>query len=342
MTTNPVTAQLDVMAGSETRQVILDPGSVCRIGRDEQSTIVLADKQVSRQHAMVQCGPAGQCLLSDLGSRNGTWLNQRRVIAPAALKEGDRVQIGDCVIVFHGSRTSETGQAASAGETVLDFSDRLITVLVVDIRGFTGLASRLPGARLSEVISAFFRESGTVLAEQGAWTQKYIGDAVMAIWLHADDPPALGELVPVLSALEKIFGIAAGLQPVFDLDTPIRIGAGINTGIACVGNMGSEASSDYTALSDAVNLAFRLESATKEIGCDIALGKSTHTLLGKHPDAACLFEQHLVHLKGYQDAKPAFAAREAGLAALLGLLRGQPSTGSASDPNAPVGRGVTA
>ncbi len=320
MSETPSTAHLEVITGSEAKKFRLDPGAICQIGRDEQNTIVLADNQVSRRHAMLQCGPSGEFFLADLGSRNGTWVNQRRVTALVALRPGDRINIGGSEILFHGPDQAEQAQKAVQGETVVDFAQRLITVLVVDIRDFTGLSSRLPEARLSEVISAFIRESGTALAEHGAWAQKYSGDSVMAIWLHPNDKPALRDLAPVFTALEKIFEAAAGLQAAFSLDAPIRVGAGVNTGMACVGNMGSEASSDYTALSDAVNLAFRLESATKEIGCDLALGQQTHALLATQSGAELPLQCHTVCLKGYREPKPVFAASRAGLARLIERL----------------------
>ncbi len=322
-------AYLELVAGSGSKKFKLERGAVCQIGRDEQSTAVLADNQVSRRHAMVQCAPDGQFYLTDLGSRNGTWLNQRRVTAPVALSAGDRITIGSQELYFHGPAGKEPGQAANQGETVVEFVQRLITVLVIDIRDFTGLSSRLPEARLSEVISTFMRESGVVLAEQNAWGQKYIGDAVMAIWLHPSDTLKLKELLPVFRSLEGIVAIASRLHVTLGLDRPIRVGAGVNTGTACIGNMGSEASSDYTALSDAVNLAFRLEAATKEIEGDVALGPKVYDFLADQVNVGSLFEHHQLNLKGYKEPKPVHGTRQAYLPELLARIeRSLPETNS--------------
>jgi adenylate cyclase len=125
----------------------------------------------------------------------------------------------------------------------------------------------------------------------------------------------------VFEALARLFDITAGLQARFDLDAAVRIGSGINTGLACVGNMGSEASPDYTALSDAVNLTFRLESVTKELGCDLALGRKTYELVSACAPAAELFQPHLRTLKGYPEPKPVYAAKQDALALLLPALR---------------------
>ncbi len=312
---------LEAVIGSEVKRFSLDPTSVCRIGRGAQNTIVLADNQVSRNHAMVQCMETGEYYLTDLGSRNGTFINQRRATTPVILRAGDHITIGGQEFTFHGGRQAEQATRMEAGETVVDFAQRLITVLVADIRDFTGLSRRLPEDKLSEVISAFMRESGTVLSSKGAWAQKYIGDAVMAIWLHRADEPEPQDILAVFEALSHLFEIAGRMQQQFGLDAPIRIGAGINTGAACVGNMGSEAAADYTALSDAVNLSFRLESATKEIGCDLALGPASHDFLAGQIGPSDLFNLHTMQLKGYREPKKVFAAARSSLPVILEGLR---------------------
>jgi len=312
---------LETVIDSEAKRFKLDPTVVCRIGRGAQNTVVLADNQVSRNHAMVQCMETGEYYLTDLGSRNGTFVNQRRATTPVILRPGDRITVGSHEFVFHGGAQPEQAARMEAGETVVDFAQRLITVLVVDIRDFTGLSSRLPEDKLSEIINAFMRESGTVLSSKGAWAQKYIGDAVMAIWLHRTDEPDLHDILAVFDALSQLFEIAGRMQAQFGLDAPIRIGAGVNTGAACVGNMGSEAAADYTALSDAVNLSFRLESATKEIGRDIALGPASYEFLTAQTGVGDVFELHTMQLKGYREPKKVYATTLASLPAVLEGLR---------------------
>jgi len=276
----------------------------------------------------VQCMETGEFYLTDLGSRNGTFVNQRRVTTPVILRPGDRVTVGSQEFVFHGGCQQEPASRMEAGETVVDFAQRLITVLVTDIRDFTGLSRRLPEDKLSEVISTFMRESGTVLSSKGAWAQKYIGDAVMAIWLHRADEPEPKDILAVFEALSELFEIAGRMQDQFGLETPIQIGAGINTGAACVGNMGSEAAADYTALSDAVNLSFRLESATKEIGRDLALGPTSYDFLANQISASDLFELHTMQLKGYREPRKVYAATRASLPSVLEGLRRKTGDGA--------------
>lgn len=320
-------AYVEAAIASGRRRFCLEAGVVCRLGRSDQNGIVLPDQLVSRHHAMIQPTEGGEFHLIDLGSRNGTFVNNRRVTVPLALKPGDRVTIGEHEFVFYQRKEPGAGAAdhrVSVGTSTRVALDlRLITVLVVDIRDFTGLARRLDEATLAQTIGTFIRKSGTALLEQGAWAQKYIGDAVMAVWLHQQSDPGLQELLAVFEGLAKLAQAADSLQAEFALEAPIRIGGGINTGIASIGNVGSAAVADHTALGDVVNKAFRLESSTKEIHSDIALGQATYDFLAKTSGVAELFERHTVTLKGYRDPVPAYSLPFASLENLLALLRSQ-------------------
>ena len=75
-------------------------GEIITIGRAVESDIVVTSRRVSREHACVR-REGRRAMLEDLGSTNGTFLNDERVLAPAALHEGDRIQIGDVTLVFH-------------------------------------------------------------------------------------------------------------------------------------------------------------------------------------------------------------------------------------------------
>ncbi len=299
---------LEVVIDSEKTKIPLEAGQICRIGRGDQNTVALVDNQVSRNHAVVQGNANGQFTLTDVGSRNGTFVNRRRVSAPVVLKPGDHIKIGQHEFLLHGTEGAGASreEAVQAGETVVDISQKLITVLVTDVRNFTGLSRRLDEGQLSKTMGSLFREAGQVLADYGAFGQKYIGDAIMAFWVHATGTPSLFELYEMTSALRELFDIVSGLQAKHSLDCPIRIGAGMNTGLASVGNIGSTAASDHTAVSEAVNLAFRLESATKHMRCDVALGPATYNLLCSHVSMAGLFKTARTELKGFDGSWEVF------------------------------------
>lgn len=312
---------LEIEIKSEVRRIPLLPDKPCRIGRSEGNTIVLEDDMASRNHAILQASEAGVFYLTDVGSTNGTLLNGSRVTAPMTLKAGDLIQIGNHAFTFHQKKPAAPEAAVLEQKaTSLFVAMKVITVLVVDIRDFTGLAQRIGSEKLGEVAGTLFREGGQILQQNGAWAQKYIGDAVMAVWLHRSMMPEVDEVTKTLQALNALRTIAAGLQARFQLAAPIRIGAGMNTGPASIGNFGSIAASDHTALGDVVNKAFRLESATKEVGCDLVLGPETHAVVNKIPGAGNLFTQSKIMLKGYNDPATVYGTQLTMLDLLLGML----------------------
>jgi adenylate cyclase len=275
------------------------------IGRGRENAIPLPDKSMSRNHAMVQIIGKDEFYLIDLGSRNGSYVNGRRVTTPICLKSGDRLTLGESNLDFFCPELAGLRQEEDTSEgtnTMMLHKRRLITVIVVDIRNFTGLTQALDEHVLSQLIGTWFRKSGEIITRYGSWMAKYIGDAVMSVWIHnpvsGSSQVPTEEMLKPFHALYELSAMSDRLNQEFTLPFPLKVGAGMNTGYAMVGQMGTNAHPDYTALGDTVNAAFRLESATKAIGVDVALGKSTY---GHTPHAIDFlsFQQHIVTLKGY-------------------------------------------
>jgi adenylate cyclase len=316
-------AYLEIQMKAELRKYPLAADKPCRIGRSEGNTIVLDDDLASRNHAIVQATDAGVFYVTDVGSTNGTLLNGGRVSAPTPLKPGDIIQIGSHAFTFYQQvPATPEPELLEQKATSLFVAMKVISVLVVDIRDFTGLGQRIGSEKLGEVAGTLFREGGQALQQHGAWAQKYIGDAVMAIWLHRGMMPEVDEVLKVFHALNTLRMIAGGLQQRFQLEGPIKIGAGMNTGPASIGNFGSIAASDHTALGDVVNKAFRLESATKELGCDLVLGPETHAVLMKAPGTTGWFTPGLIKLKGYNEPAAVYGGQLSSLELLLGIIQG--------------------
>ena len=317
-------AYLEAEIDKQVRRFPLARDHTFQIGRSEKSNIVLNDDVTSRHHAMLQCSDDGRFYITDLGSSNGTFVNGARASTPLILQSGDKICIGNQEFTFHQDGVAEPpppDRPDVLKSTNVLFAQSFITVLVMDVRDFTGLAQRIDASKLLLITKTLFREAGKVLQERGAWAQKYIGDAVMAVWLHKKRPPEVHELISIFDSVAQLSGIAQGLQNRFELDLPIQMGAGINTGWASVGNIGSIASADYTALGEVVNKAFRLESATKQLSCDLVLGQETFDFLDSAIETATLFQTHSVMLKGYEKPASAYASHLSVLTAILEQLR---------------------
>ena len=144
---------------------------------------------------------------------------------------------------------------------------RRCTFLFTDVRGFTSLSERLQPEEVTEIMNKALTIQANAVKEYGGMVDKYIGDAMMAIF-NAPIDLEEHENKAILTAQK----IKADME---EADLGIEIGIGINTGEAVVGNMGSDTRFDYSAIGDAVNLAARLESSTKEVGEDIVIGYTT-------------------------------------------------------------------
>ena len=313
---------IDVVIDGEDRTFDLTDVPTLSIGRHPQCTVVITDDpNVSRKHALVQQESSGEYYLSDLGSRNGTTRNGLPVTAPVPLQDGDSFTIGSHRFAFHQTVDRAAEEEEYQDPTDVLVVERMISILVLDIRNYTGLARELGESRVSEVMNALFHQSGQLLKKHGSWAQKYIGDAVMAFWVHDDGKGTPKEMRLIFQSLVHLERIIANLNTEFALPRPLAFGAGINSGLAVTGNMGSAGLSDHTAMGDAVNKAFRLESATKEVGRDILVGTGTYALID--PEAArSLFSTHTVHLKGYDEPEQAHGLVLADLPRFVAALGG--------------------
>jgi adenylate cyclase len=199
-----------------TREFPLEGVSVCRIGRSEQSNVVLTgDGRVSRNHALVQRMDTGEYYLSDLGSRNGSVLNGRLVANPTVLRSGDIIRLGGYELVFiqEEDPVQPPPEADTQEEKTTALLDvRFISVLVLDIRDYTPLSRQLGESKTSQMMGSVFRAAGQLLSASGSYAQKYIGDAVMAIWVHEGTRPTSTDLLSVFGALCGLAQIVEGLS----------------------------------------------------------------------------------------------------------------------------------
>ncbi|MCU0642055.1 MAG: adenylate/guanylate cyclase domain-containing protein [archaeon] len=163
-------------------------------------------------------------------------------------------------------------------ELKLGGSKREITVFFSDIRDFTPLSEKLSPEELVSLVNEYMTEMTKVILKHNGTVDKFVGDAIMAIW-NAPLEEKQHALLACQSAVEQIKVLGRLNKKWAKKKINVRIGCGINTGEAIIGNMGSEDRFDYTAIGDNVNLASRLEELTKEHAAKIIVAESTYLLV---------------------------------------------------------------
>ena len=164
---------------------------------------------------------------------------------------------------------------------------RNMTFLFCDIRGFTPLSEKYKGdpAGLTRLINRFLTRMTDVIISNGGTIDKFMGDCIMAFW-NAPIENKKHREAAVAAAMDMIEALQhLNMQLVAEGFTDeIKIGIGINTGDALVGNMGSEQRFDYSVIGDPVNLASRLESSSKTLEKTLVIGEDTrHTIETVYP-----------------------------------------------------------
>ncbi len=168
---------------------------------------------------------------------------------------------------------------------VLDGEEREATMLFSDIRGFTSLSEKMRPTDVVYMLREYFTLMVDAVFEFQGTIDKFIGDALMAIFGAPAPQPNHAELA-VLTALRMQTSLQAFNEHRLQQHlTPIEIGIGIHTGSVVVGNIGSEQRLEYTAIGDAVNLASRLEGINKAYGTRIII--SDMTLQQIHQPVLC-------------------------------------------------------
>ncbi len=274
-----------------------------KVGRLAENDLSITDTWISRRHAMLQCESTNKYYVIDLGSGNGTFVNGTRIITPTQLYSGDVVSFGKTDFIFQSTENSaqqpSSAIQSSDDETVFYVNKQKATILVCDIHRFTELSELIGNEEVSHLLQSWNRLTSEIIIQFKGQIDKFIGDAVLAFWIHEGHEHLAG----VLSASLLIQKMTARLGLKRNLPFPLTIGVAINTGDIMLGNIGGTGQRDYTMIGDAVNTAFRLESQTSTTK-EIIIGQETYNSLhsGKR-----LFTKQVFDLKGKKDKIEAYS-----------------------------------
>jgi adenylate cyclase len=187
------------------------------------------------------------------------------------LKERDKLRT-----TFGKYMTASVMEHLMAGKVALGGESLEVTILFTDIRSFTTLSERMDPQQLVGLLNEYFTEMVGIVMEEDGVVDKYIGDAIMAVF--GAPVPKPGDAVNAVRAAVRMRTALRHLNTrLAERGIPaLRTGIGIHTGPVVAGNIGSEKRMEYTVIGDAVNLASRLESNTKDLGVNVLISDDTY------------------------------------------------------------------
>lgn len=212
--------------------------------------------------------PVGAPIVAVLGVVAGHFIQSALVTR----RERDRVQKMFALYVppeFVKTLIAHPERAGLGGDT------RHLTVMFCDLRGFSTLSAQMAPADITMVLNRYFTCMTNAIFSHGGTVDKFIGDAVMAFWgAPLPDPEQERHAIQAAIAMKDSL-VALNLELAAQGKPQLRLGIGIHSGDALVGNMGAESRLSYTAIGDTVNVASRLEGANKTLGTEIVLSADT-------------------------------------------------------------------
>lgn len=244
----------------------------CTIGRIPSNTLALDQPGLSRSHAMIQSTPGGW-ILTDLRSTNGTYHNGLRLEQGAALRDGDKIELGGTTLTFRCQQTAEP--TSDAGATSVQIHSGDCWLLMLDLIGHTMHTHVVGAEQASTDFKRWLELVRPILVRSGGTINAYLGDAVFAYWRQDRHPggkveAALRELVALQGTSQRPFRIILH-------HGRIRISGGMQ--------------GESLAGTDVIYL-FRMEKCTKPLGATCVLSEAAAQALaltgsarplGKHP-----------------------------------------------------------
>jgi adenylate cyclase len=261
----------------------------CSIGRDTQNLLVVTGEKVSRRHALIHAQNENQLWLVDLGSRNGTFCNNRPIKQPTQLRDGDTIGIGSVQFTLHVDRSSAafTQAVSTLGETIVTKRTSDVWLLVTDVENFTVMSQSLPAEELTRKLGAWLRECSDLVELTGGCVDKYVGDGFLAYW---EDKP---EAASFAATLKKITALQSQASLPFRW---ILHRANLQLGISRFGN--------DSLIGKEINFTYRMEKIAGGLNLPRMISRPAREALGDAVEARSVGTQPI---KGFEGAYEFFA-----------------------------------
>jgi adenylate cyclase len=262
----------------------------CSIGRSPSNEVMTPSDKVSRRHAGVQSQRPGEYWLVDFGSRNGTFLNDRRIAQTARLRDGDKIRVGPFEFTFRqGIAASSATQWTGTGEaTMTDIRKEHRFLMVADIEGSTKLARDLPPDEFAKITGAWLAACRPVIERRGGRINQFMGDGFFVCWRKSE-----GVNQAVSATLLELKELQRKTRPSFRIV--------LHRGLVAVG--GIAVGEEERISGEEVHFVFRLEKLAGSLGASRLMSRAAQ----EHLAAEMPLEPAGSHqLQGFEHPLPFF------------------------------------
>lgn len=240
----------------------------CYLGRSQANTIRLQSANASRRHAHIhaqQSGNLTEYWIADLGSKNGTLHNGRRVVIPSLLRDRDTIGILDETFTFHQEEAAPPPpvEDTGTGPTKLWNSEDLCWLLMIDIKRYTTLSRENTSEELSTTVGSWLRQCRDCIESANGVVDKFLGDAIFAYWKHHAATPA-----QIFGAVRRLGAIQQTRNPDFRIV--------LHHGLATLG--GGAGGADNLSGPEIVYV-FRMEKVCSRLEADTMLSAAARRAL---------------------------------------------------------------